>query len=76
VVVMKSSISLDITPCCSVKFNRPFEGTRSPFSCSKSKPKRSQHEPNRKQKLLQIGFLLGLLLDPEDGGGMFFQKIG
>jgi hypothetical protein len=37
---------------------------------------KSNKKPESACYLLQAGFLLGLLFDPEEGGGMFIQNIG
>jgi hypothetical protein len=71
-VVVKSSISLDVTPCIPLTDNQSF-GKTCTSSGSKDKPRRNQRETN--QNLLATCFhstiFLGLFFDPEDGGGIF-----
>jgi hypothetical protein len=66
-VVMKSSISWDITPCSPFKRNWCFEGTY------------YLHLQSQRRALLSTcfhaRFLFCLLFDPEDGGDMFLWNI-
>jgi hypothetical protein len=70
VVVMKSTVFWDITPCSPLKVNRHFGG------------KYRLHIQDRKissalfATCFHAGLLLGLFYDREDGGYMFLQNFG
>jgi hypothetical protein len=70
-VVMKSSISWDITPCSTMKLNCRFAGTcRLHLQDRKTSQSRKQHEPG------WHWFLQSLLFYLEDGGDMFLWNVG
>jgi hypothetical protein len=76
-LTMKNSVFWDITPCSLVKVNSHFlEVYHLHLQVRRKSHARSRHEADSKQSyLLHVGFFLGLLFSPEDGGDIFFQKI-
>jgi hypothetical protein len=63
---MKNSVFWDITQCSSLKANRRFGGTfRFHFMALRAR------QVKLCLSLLHAGFLLGLLVNPDDGGNMF-----
>jgi hypothetical protein len=80
-VIMRDSISWDIAPCGSIKFKRCFGRTYClHFKVEECVRKEiSQRvEDNRQLCMLPASFwfLAWLTLQPEDGGYIFFRKVG
>jgi hypothetical protein len=72
---MISSILWDMTPFSPLKVNRRFGGMcRLQLHGRRINQARSYREAGFACYLLHAGFLLGCLLDPEDGGDMDFRK--
>jgi hypothetical protein len=78
VVVIKSTIFWDITPCSPLRVNRRFGGTyRLHLQCRKTSRAWNQSESRWQAELcFHAGFLLGLFFDPEDRGDMFLRNVG
>jgi hypothetical protein len=75
VVVIKSFVFWDTMPCSLFESQLMFQrNTLHPSSESMNKP--SKKPGSRACYLLHADFLLGLFLDPQDGGNMFLQNIG
>jgi hypothetical protein len=68
-VVMESSASWCITPCSPLKDNRRFGGNISP-------PVFVYNPKCLFATYFHDGFLLGLFIDPEDGGDMSLRNVG
>jgi hypothetical protein len=67
-VFMKSSNFSDITVCSVLKDNRDVRETCPHLQGPRINQGRNYHETGS-------SYLLGILLDPDDGGSVFFQNV-
>jgi hypothetical protein len=74
-VVVRSTMSWDITPCSPLKVNRRFGATyHLRLQGRRVSPAINQRESRWQAEL--AGFSLGLFFNPEDRGDMFLRNFG
>jgi hypothetical protein len=71
-VVMKSCIFWDMTPCSPLKIDVSEEHIAYIFRAEEQ----TEQETSSACYLCQVGFLLGLLFDPDDDGEIFLRNVG